>query len=93
MTPQTKQFIEKFEKCFERCLNEYWFKLTPLEKERYLASFTTDLDSLWRERFKKELKKWIFENHHHHGFADEKLPDNCQGCEDRNWPYVNSVAL
>ena len=43
--------------------------------------------------FIKKLKEWIFENHHHHAFADEKLPDNCQGCEDRNWPYVNSIAL
>ena len=65
--------------------DQYWLN------EMNLA-IQTDLEAQKQELIKK-LEKWIFENHDHHEFTDEKLPDNCQGCEDRNRPYVNSIAL
>jgi|GEM_PF-3632402 len=36
----TNKRIEEFETEMERCLNEYWHDLTPLEKERYITSLT-----------------------------------------------------
>lgn len=63
---------EKFEEHFERCLNDYWDRLTPLEKTRYVQGFfshqeqevkeeTLSCRLLW-ERLGEWNKEWQAEN-------------------------------
>jgi len=45
---------------------------------------------------KSDLEKvleWVYDNHNHHAYADQKLPKNHEGCYERDYPYVNSIEL
>ena len=57
MTDKIKEILEEFEEHFERCLNDYWHRLTPLEKERYFLHFYKDIFNLALEKALKSLPR------------------------------------
>lgn len=45
------------------------------------------------EAERARIIKWAEENHSHHAYADEELPADHFGCDEKDYPYVNSLAL
>lgn len=57
MTNKTINLEKEFEDKFERCLNDYWFSLTLLEKSRYLDFFRQKFQQLIDEN-EPEKEVW-----------------------------------
>lgn len=65
---------------------------------------TNEIINFWLAKFsqarkeavegeRERIEKWVVENHEHHNFADELPPQGCNGCVDKDYPYVNSMDL